>query len=104
MYAKAAALFSSKFAEDTKSKWLSGKDSISSVQEAVLDAKRIYENKIQQSKVRTWLSKLSSRILYYGNIMDVLSKHHPEYVSLAWGTMKFLLIVSPYLNPRPVLK
>lgn len=24
----------------------------------------------------------------------MLSQHHPEYVSLAWGTMKFLFIVS----------
>lgn len=27
-------------------------------------------------------------------IFDVFAQHHPEYVSLAWGTMKFLFIVS----------
>lgn len=27
-------------------------------------------------------------------IFDVYAQHHPEYVSLAWGTMKFLFIVS----------
>ncbi|KAF2203369.1 hypothetical protein GQ43DRAFT_367054 [Delitschia confertaspora ATCC 74209] len=25
--------------------------------------------------------------------MDVMSQHHPEYVSLAWGTMKFLFVL-----------
>jgi hypothetical protein len=88
-------LFNSKLTEDdSKRKWLSEKHSIGSIQDAVLEAKMIYENKLQQSKVRTWLSKLSSRILYYGQIIDVLSQQHPEYVSLAWGTMKFLFVVS----------
>jgi len=31
--------------------------------------------------------------MYYGVIMDTLSQHHPEYVSLAWGAIKFLFIV-----------
>jgi hypothetical protein len=39
------------------------------------------------------LSKFSSRICYYGQIFDVLVQHHPEYVSLAWGAMKFLFVV-----------
>ncbi|EJT75559.1 hypothetical protein GGTG_05492 [Gaeumannomyces tritici R3-111a-1] len=30
--------------------------------------------------------------MYYGAIFDMFSSHHPEYVSLAWGTMKFLFI------------
>ena len=33
------------------------------------------------------------RVQYYGNVMDVLVQHHPEYVSLAWGTMKFFFVV-----------
>lgn len=37
---------------------------------------------------------LSQRLLYYGNIMDVLVQHHPEYVSLVWGAMKFIFGVS----------
>jgi hypothetical protein len=32
--------------------------------------------------------------MYYSVIMDTLSQHHPEYVSLAWGAIKFLFIVS----------
>ena len=36
---------------------------------------------------------LSEKLLYYSNVFDVLAQHHPEYVALAWGTLKFLFIV-----------
>ncbi|KAG9190518.1 hypothetical protein G6011_08606 [Alternaria panax] len=29
--------------------------------------------------------------MYYGKIMDTLAQHHPEYVALVWGAMKFVL-------------
>ncbi|KAK7999450.1 hypothetical protein PG990_012050 [Apiospora arundinis] len=51
-----------------------------------------YSEKRGSSKARLWLNQLSSKINYYGNILDVLVQHHPEYVSLAWGTFKFLFI------------
>ncbi|KAI4188537.1 MAG: hypothetical protein LQ348_003912 [Seirophora lacunosa] len=44
------------------------------------------------SKTRLWLTGLSEKLLYYSNIFDVLAQHHPEYVALAWGTLKFLFI------------
>ena len=47
-----------------------------------------------KAKVRLWLSDLSAKILHYDNIFDVMVQHHPEYVSLAWGTFKLLFIVS----------
>jgi hypothetical protein len=31
--------------------------------------------------------------MYYGQVLDMLAQHHPEYVSLAWGTLKFILMV-----------
>lgn len=52
----------------------------------------LYESK-PTSKARKWLGMLASRITYYGNVMDVLAQHHPEYVSLVWGTFKLLFIV-----------
>ncbi|TGJ82870.1 hypothetical protein E0Z10_g5893 [Xylaria hypoxylon] len=53
-------------------------------------AKRRYESASGASKLREGLVAFSQRLLYYGNIMDVLIQHHPEYVSLAWGAMKFI--------------
>ena len=65
------------------------------VQSAVADAKARYVAGRQNNNVSIWLSKLSTRISYYGNIMDVLVQHHPQYAALAWGAMKFLFVVRP---------
>jgi hypothetical protein len=66
---------------------------IHDVKRAVFAAKEKYDRS-PQSKARKWLSSCSKRVMYYGVIMDTLSQHHPEYVSLAWGALKFLFIVS----------
>ena len=60
----------------------------------VLEAKSHYNITRHNKSLSKWLSKLSSRVQFYGNIMDVLVQHHPEYVALAWGAMKFLFVVS----------
>lgn len=74
--------------------------SLSEILSIVGGMKLEYETKKQSSKARIWISHLSSRVNYYGAIMDVLVQHHPEYVSLAWGTMKLLFVVSgPYCCP-----
>lgn len=31
--------------------------------------------------------------LHYAEVMDVLVEHHPEWVSLAWGTIKLFLMI-----------
>ena len=68
-------------------------------------AKEGYERRRQKGKARQWLSSFSSRLLYYGAVLDTLAQHHPEYVSLAWGAVKFVFIVcmrvvnnSPYYS------
>jgi hypothetical protein len=84
------------------------------VQHALSTALEEYEKKSNGSKVRKWLSSCSSRVTYYGSafdvyhfhvrnwkakltfptaVFDVFVQHHPEYVSLVWGTFKFLFIV-----------
>ncbi len=67
------------------------------VERAVIAAREKDENRSAQTKVRKWLSSCSNRVMYYAVIMDTLSQHHPEYVSLAWGALKFLFIVSQTL-------
>jgi hypothetical protein len=71
---------------------------IHDVEEAVIAAREKYQNRSGQSKARKWLANCSKRVMYYGAIMDTLSQHHPEYVSLAWGALKFLFIVSQSLR------
>ncbi|KIW21619.1 hypothetical protein PV08_02199 [Exophiala spinifera] len=64
--------------------------SIADVVCAVEKARERYERRRSDSKARSFLVEVSRRLVYYGNVMDVMVQHHPEYVSLAWGTMKLL--------------
>jgi hypothetical protein len=74
--------------------WLKKKHTIADVQEEIKKAQEKYHLRAKDSRTRKWLSRFSSGVLYYGQIMDVLVQHHPEYVSLAWGTTKLLFVVS----------
>ncbi|KAF0323059.1 hypothetical protein GQ607_009823 [Colletotrichum asianum] len=67
-------------------------NSIQDVRLALDKALEEYQMKAKGSKVRDWLAKCSSRVMYYGAVFDTFSQHHPEYVSLAWGAFKFLFI------------
>lgn len=75
-------------------KWLANSTTIFDVEQAVITAKLRYEKKSPKSRARRWLATCSSRLMHYSVIMDTLAQHHPEYVSLAWGAMKFLFVVS----------
>lgn len=66
---------------------------------AVEEAKAEYENRSQKGKPWEWLLAFSSRVMHYKIVMDTLSQHHPEYVSLAWGAIKFLFVVRNQLTP-----
>jgi len=68
------------------------------VQLAIVHAQAEYEKSSKSSKVKIWLVRCSTRIIYYGNILDVLVQQSPEYVSLIWGGMKFLFMVCLHLN------
>ena len=64
--------------------------------DVVSDLKCRYDaSSSKKKRVQKWLDKFSSYITYYGAVLDTLAQHHPEYVALAWGTIKFLFIVSP---------
>lgn len=69
-------------------------DVLSSVQEAKLH----YQDDRGHSRTRGYLSAFSHRVMHYGNVLDVLVQHHPEYTSLAWGAMKILFGVSIFLK------
>jgi hypothetical protein len=63
------------------------------VHDKVGESAATYESQRKGSKARKWLASLSSRIQFYGTVIDVFAQHHPEYVALAWGSIKFLLTV-----------
>ncbi|KAJ3485893.1 hypothetical protein NLG97_g6728 [Lecanicillium saksenae] len=53
------------------------------------DAQEQYQAK-HTSKAFKWLHELSTRVMHYGVVLDVLVQHHPEYVSLIWGAFRFM--------------
>jgi hypothetical protein len=88
-------IFSSTISKDVRKKTLAQQaTSLEDFQRTLTNAKLKYDNEHKGYKVSKWLIKCSCRIRYYGNIMDVLVQQQPEYVGLAWGTMKLLFIVS----------
>ncbi|KAB2573619.1 hypothetical protein DBV05_g7730 [Lasiodiplodia theobromae] len=44
----------------------------------------------KRKKVLDCLYSFSARVAHYERILDTLAQHHPEYVSLAWGTLKLV--------------
>ena len=100
-FTQAVKIFTFTMTEDSQKMCLARQaSSMEEVQSAVADAKARYDTGRQNNKVRIWLSKLSTRIGYYGNIMDVLVQHHPQYAALAWGAMKVLFVVRPWAFGR----
>ena len=91
---RAKVIFSSSLRSDQHQQ-IFGHDSnnIEAFQAIVNQAKEGYEGRRRKGKARQWLSSFSSRLLYYGAVLDTFAQHHPEYVSLAWGAVKFVFIV-----------
>lgn len=69
-------------------------DTIDDLQQAVNKSMAKYDSHRKTSAAGTWLVCFSQKITFYGEVLDVFVQHHPEYVSLAWGAMKFLFTVS----------
>ena len=93
------ALFKRELTHDECKKiWLEDKVSMNDVQLAIIRAQAEYEKSSKSSKAKIWLVRCSTRIIYYGNILDVLVQQSPEYVSLIWGGMKFLFMVCLHLS------
>ncbi|PVH68572.1 hypothetical protein DL98DRAFT_474721 [Cadophora sp. DSE1049] len=88
-------IFRSELSKDkTKLQWLEDSDfeSVQGVLGAVTRERKAYELRIDDSPIRQSLCRLSERLLFYGNIMDVMIQQHPEYVALVWGAMRFLVV------------
>ena len=67
--------------------------SLEDVRAVVDQAMHKYEAGKTGTKAREWLHSFSQRVKLYGTVLDVMVQHHPEYVSLVWGAMKFLFTV-----------
>jgi len=75
-----------------KREQLNQASSIQELQRLVTDAQKKYAADHDGGRAKKWLVRFSKRIAHYGAVLDVLVQHHPEYVSLAWGAIKFLFL------------
>jgi hypothetical protein len=94
-YKEAVAYLELELAGDSAAQaFLSGTVSIEDVSVVVKKAEESYHNASPKTKkAQKWLREFSSRMIYYSQVMDMLAQHHPEYVALAWGAVKLVLVV-----------
>jgi hypothetical protein len=76
---------------------------VEDIHAAVEAIKAKYESKAGKKKGLKWLSRFSGKIMYYSQVLDMLSQHHPEYVALGWGSIKFVLMVGIGYIPRSTM-
>lgn len=73
--------------------FVGSKQSLQEIQDTALQSMKYYQGRNSASQARKWLHNFSQRVMFYADVLDVLVQHHPEFVALAWGGMKFLLVV-----------
>lgn len=96
-YADALRYLDAEFQGNPKAlQWLStvASTTLSDVLATSQEAEARYSQATQNKRsIKAWLQGLSKRIMLYGQVLDTLAQHHPEYVSLVWGVVKFVLMV-----------
>jgi hypothetical protein len=60
----------------------------------VAKAQALYFHRKGDSKLHKRIVSFSRRVEHYGKVLDVMVQHHPEYVSLAWGSLKLVFGVN----------
>ncbi|KAI0861283.1 hypothetical protein F4860DRAFT_524408 [Xylaria cubensis] len=82
------------FADDPKSlEALASLESADDVKASLEHLKKTYQDgRASHQKTTKWLHKISTRLMYYEKVIDTIAQHHAEYVSLVWGSIKFILV------------
>ncbi|KAK4638902.1 hypothetical protein QC761_703500 [Podospora bellae-mahoneyi] len=78
--------------DQDKRQFISRSHGFAELQATLAEAQQKYESLRVKSKTREYLTKFSNLLCHYDNVMKCLIQHNPEYVSLAWGAMKFLFV------------
>ncbi|OQV09703.1 hypothetical protein CLAIMM_13795 [Cladophialophora immunda] len=90
-YEDTVKYFEEEFTRDGKKPdWIRAQTSLGDVLDTVRKAQELYTATHKATATRRYVAALSTRVQNFGNVLDVLAQHHPEYVSLAWGAMRFL--------------
>jgi hypothetical protein len=94
-YSDALERLREEFRHDKKAlEVLESNTSMSDFKRTVEQVMADYSARRRRSRCARVLTKLSARVMYYGNVLDLLAQYHPEYVALVWGSAKLVLMVS----------
>jgi hypothetical protein len=86
--------------DQVKKDWIDKQTSIQDVLKVAETARSDYQaSQSGRGPISRWASRLPDQIMYYGAVLDVFVQSHPEYAALAWGAMKFVLMVGILLIP-----
>ncbi|KAI9654670.1 MAG: hypothetical protein M1821_005877 [Bathelium mastoideum] len=93
-YDDAVTYFNSELTKDERKRIRLGDyNSIDEIYGVVHDLRKHYQgSNDNKQRVQKWVEGFSSQVLHYAAVLDTLAQHHPEYVSLAWGTIKFVFV------------
>ncbi|KAK0639832.1 hypothetical protein B0T16DRAFT_248703 [Cercophora newfieldiana] len=93
VYQDAVKLFSSDMTSDlNKIAFVNSSACLQDIQNAMKGALESYQGRPARRATVVWLSKAASHIQFYGRVFDVMAQHHPEYLALGWGAVKFFLM------------
>ncbi|KAK1759720.1 hypothetical protein QBC47DRAFT_114843 [Echria macrotheca] len=93
-YREAVEYLKREFKHKTKTiAWIENRQSLEEIRDEAEQVEANYAAASAPKKtVLHFMRKISAWIMLYGQVLDTLAQHHPEYVSLAWGAAKFLLM------------
>ncbi len=103
-FQEAVQYFSTELTQDeVKRQWIAQHTSIADVLTVVqqAQAKHAVSKSKYEGRFRRMVVQLPERLLHYSGVIDVFASAHPEYSALAWGAIKFVLLVR---SRRPVKK
>lgn len=94
-FIKGLEFFEAHLSKDVvQEQWLSGKPSMNAVYDAARDAQKHYAaSEGGNCRSDSWPARLPEQIMHYSSVIDIFVQSHPEYSALAWGAIKFVLIV-----------
>lgn len=96
-FQEAVQYFSTELTQDeVERRWIAQRTSIADVLAVVQEAQAKYAaTKSNHGRFCQLAMKLSESLLFYASVIDVFVQIHPEYSALAWGAVKFVLLVRP---------
>lgn len=94
-FQEAVQYFSTELTQDEgERQWIAQRICIADVLAVVQQAQEKYAaSKSKHGSFRQRVVQLSERLLFYSSVIDVFVQVNPEYSALAWGAIKFVLMV-----------